>query len=273
MGDEASGIAVPKGTPLEHKRLLWAAYKASQLGCKSVDYVLRMYGPKWDLSSEDTEISGLVCEATSKIRNRVDVIIQRVPALGELPDHPGAVAAYAAIIRLQSSFKAACLLCEVGLSFEVFCICKLILEQIAWAYGVHKITDESLLKVQPTKCISHLKHLFPKVGIWYGFINERSHMDTKVIRSFVRMENDRFTIVLRSQEQSLLSAFYVLRLADICGAYIEVIWRPYYTSYEFVKKKAPPSLKAHRSSLVELEGFRKRANECLSRHSRNRICS
>ncbi len=263
IGDGAFGIAIRKGTSLEDKRRLLAAYKASQLGCKSIDYVLKMYGSQWDLSSKQTETGRLVSEATDKTRNRVDAIIRKLPALREVPEYPAAVAAYVAIMRLQSSFKAACLLCEEGLSFEVFCISKLILEQIAWAYTVHGMTDESFFKVQPSKCVSHLKSLFPKVGVWYGSMNEHSHVDTKVIHSLARVENAHLTIVLRSPQQSLVSAFHVLRLADIYGACAEAIWRRHYTTYEFIKKKVPPGLKARRKSLIELEDFQKRARRCL----------
>jgi hypothetical protein len=267
IGDEAFRFAVPKGTSSELKRHLLAAYKASQLGCKSIDHVLRLYGSRWDLSSEETEISRLVSEAASKTRSRVDAIIQRVSALPRLPGHVGAVAAYAAIVRLQSSFKAACLLCEVGLSFEVFCISKLILEQIAWAYAVHGVRDESLLRVRPSKCISHLKSLFPEAGTWYGFINEQSHMDAKVIHDIVHVGSGRIEIVLRNQMASLVSASYVLRLADIYGAYSEVIWQPCYTTCEFIRKRAPTRLKSRRRSLDELEDFRRRARECLDRRA------
>lgn len=265
IGDEAFRFAVPKGTRLELKQRLLAAYKASQLGYKSIDYVLKLYSSEWDLSPEGTEIHRMVSEATSKIRNRVATIIEKTHPLPELPNSPGAVAAYAALVRLQSSFKATCLLCEVGLPFEVFCICKLILEQIAWAYAVHEIKDESLLKVQPSKCISHLKRLFPKVGTWYGFINEQSHIHTKVIGDLVRVESDRIAIILRNQEMSLVSAFYVLRLVDVYGAYTEVVWRPYCAACEFIKKKGPLSLKTRRKTLVELEDFRERACDCLNR--------
>jgi hypothetical protein len=263
IGDDAFRFAVPKGTSLEVKRRLLAGYKASQLGCKSIDYVLKMYGSKWDLTSRRTEISRLVSEATSKTRSRVDAITRKIPALRELPDYPGAVAAYVAITRLQSSFKAACLLCEVGLSFEVFCISKLILEQIAWAYAVHSMKDESFSKVPPSKCISQLRSLFPQVGTWYGLINEHSHMGESVIPDLARMEHDHLAIVLRDPQQALVSAFWVLRLADVLGVYVEVIWRPHYATCEFIKQKSPPSLKVRRTSLTELDDFRKRARECL----------
>ncbi len=168
FADQCSAFAVPRGSPQELIRYHLAAHKAYFFGYKSIDYVMRAYTDCSNTPADYPESYRLIHDATSKVRDNVEAIGRRGgPILSSLPDRFGFIAAWAALVRLQSSFRAACVLCETVMGFEVFCLAKLILEQIAWAYAVHQIEDDSLYKVKPWDCINPLKRLYPQAGRAY----------------------------------------------------------------------------------------------------------
>ena len=266
IADHLSGFAVPRGSPEDLKRYHMAAHKAFYCRFSSIDYVLKTYGSSWDFSRDHPEVYGLLFEGTSKIRVNVDAIVRKGHGLIDLPNHLGLVMAQSALQRAQSSFKAACLLCEAEMGFEVFCVAKLILEQIAWAYAIHKIDDNSLYRVKPCACISHLKSLFPNVGRMYGYMNEQSHMDPKVIHGFLKVEDENFIVVLRDVNKCLLGCLGLLYLADMYGTCTEIVYGPWCKEFVFItKKKSGIKLKPHRKSQTEIEDFDTRVFDYLQR--------
>ena len=56
--------------------------------------------------------------------------------------HLGLLYSGATLFRLKGSFRSATLIVSKGYSIESISVCRLILEQISWAYGIHKIKDK-----------------------------------------------------------------------------------------------------------------------------------
>jgi hypothetical protein len=269
VADQFSAFALPRDSPEELVRYHLAAHKAYYLRYNSIDHVLRTYSDCWNDPPAYPEPYELIHEGTSKIRASVDAIVEKRHGLSNLPDHFGLVAAGAALIRAQTSFRAACVLCETGMGFEVFCLAKLVLEQIAWAYAVHKIEDRSLYKVKPPNCINQLKGLFPSAGRLYGLMNEQAHMDPKTIHDFVKLQGDDCLIILRSMDKCLLGCLYLLQLADMYGTYMEVVYRPWYTAFEFINtRRRGPKPKSRRNSLNVLKVYRTKVLQYLDQVQR-----
>ncbi len=256
ISDQASAFAVPRGSPQELIQFHCAAHKAYFNDYSSIDYVLRVYGGAWKTPADYPEPYRLIYDGTSRIRSNVENIVRKGNAIENLPDRFGLVAAEAALFRLQTSFRAACVLCETRMGFEVFCLAKLILEQIAWAYAVYEIEDELLYKVKPSNCINRLKRLYPRVGRMYGFMNDQAHMDPKTISDFTKVDAEGIRVVLRDADKCLLGCWYLLQLTDVYGACTEVIYRRWYTTFEFINKRGTePKLRSRRKSRAEIKMF------------------
>jgi len=260
IADQFSAFAIPRGSPERLVRYHLAAHKAYYLRHDSIDYVLRTFGDCWDGPIHCPEPYRLVHEGTSNIRASVDMIMARRDSLSNLPDHFGLVAAGAALIRVQSSFRAACVLGDMGMGFEVFCLAKLIMEQIGWAYAVHRIEDRALYKVKPPNCINHLKGLFPSAGRLYGLLNEQAHIDPKTLSDFVKPQGNDSLVILRSIDKCVFGCLCLLRLVDMYGTYMEVVYRPFYKTFEFINTRASePKLKSRRKNLARTQAFRRKA--------------
>ncbi len=264
VADQFSAFALPRGSPEALMRYHLAAHKAYYGRYNSIDYVRRTYSECWGGLKKYPKPYSLIRKGTSLVRDCIETITQKRGGLSGLPDHFGLVAAGAAMLRVETSFKAACVLCETTMGYEVFCLAKLIMEQISWACAVHKIEDRSLYAVKAPNCISHLKGLFPKAGRLYGLMNEQSHMDPKVIGDFLKPGGSDWVVVLRDAEKCLFGCLYLLILVDLYGAYMELIYRPWYTTFEFISTKTPqPKLKARRRSLAATKAFGKEVIQYL----------
>ena len=266
VSDQSSAFAVPRGSPQELIRYHCAAHKAYYGRYRSIDHVLRVYGSCWKTPVDYPKPYRLIHSATATVRGSVESIVGKATHPSNLPDCPGLVAAGATLVRLQTSFRAACVLCETRMGFEVFCLAKLILEQIAWAYTVREIEDEWPYKVKPSKCIYRLKSLYPRVGKIYGSINEQAHLDPKKIRDFTETDAQDYLILLRDIDKCLLGCLYLLQLADMYGTCMEVIYRRWYTTFEFIHKRgSEPKLKLRRKSLANIRMFQAKVFPYLDR--------
>lgn len=256
------GFAVPRDSPEHLKKYMLAAHRTFYSPNKSIDYMLKTYGDSLNVTTKYSSLHKLVYKGTAKVRKRIDEITAKRYKLKDLPDKFGLIAAGAALLRLQSSFKAALFLCDQGMSYESHCISKLILEQIAWAFAVHRIEDRKLYKIQPSKSVNKLKPMFPDIGKTYGRLNEEAHIDTKLIYQLVNFEEDGPLVVLRSMHRSLRSCLMLLQLADIYGVYMELIYKLYYSTFEYINITGTTAkLNSDRDSLKELKDYRQKIKE------------
>ncbi len=234
LSDPCCSIVVPRVPGDRLSRLLLAALKTYTAGFKSVDYVFNKYIGNVNLSGEPNYFEKLLLNTIAEIRENYEAIVEKHFSLNDLPDIPGLVAAGAALIRLNSSFKSACFLIQQGLPFEAMCVSKLIMEQCAWAYVVHSIKNGDFFKIQPTSCIARLKELFPKFGHLYGELNKNAHIDPKVIHRLVRFKDNKVSVVLVNPSESLAASLYLMILVDIYGLVMEFIYKNYLKKFDFL---------------------------------------
>lgn len=150
IGDGSIRIAVPPDTPVDLRKNVLAGAKAYYGGYKSIDYVLKTYGEYWDLE-EDEDVEKSICrKLVHEAKTHVQFEIDNVNKIQHKPPRFGLFAAAIGLSRLAASFKSAAVLIFRGHNLEAMAICRLILEQIAWAHAVHGLEeDDDVIKMKP----------------------------------------------------------------------------------------------------------------------------
>lgn len=225
FGDHKIAIAVPPGSPPELKRRILAAAKSYHLGVQSIDYFLKKYGPYWNLETELSRRQEVFRGMLGDVINQIRQTREWMDEIEDKPDKVGLFAAGAALIRLETSFKAAKALIKRGYNFETLGVCRLILEQIAWAYNIHELEDEMVFKIRPTKSVAKLKNLLPNVGDLYGLLSNEAHISPHLTPRYIKFEEPCPQVVLATTEEGVSSAFILLLLADAFSIVAEYIYR------------------------------------------------
>jgi len=225
FGDHKIAIAVPPGSPPELKRRILAAAKSYHLGVRSIDDVLRKYSPYWSLETELSRKQEVLRDMLGDVINQIHQTRDWMDEIEGKPDKVGLFAAGAALIRLETSFKAAKALIKRGYNFEALGVCRLILEQIAWAYNIHELEDEMVFKIVPTKSVAKLKKLLPNVGHLYGLLSDEAHISPRLTPRYIRFEEPCPHVVLGTTQDGVSSAFILLLLADAFSIVAEYIYR------------------------------------------------
>jgi hypothetical protein len=189
VGDHLMAIAVPYAAPDALKRKVVAAMKAHVGGYQSIDYVLKKFGAVWTFPKRrDEEI--ILHEFLRDVKREVERVSKLIATGPVRPEHAGLMAAEAALIRLESTFFATVLLLKQRLAFETVALCRLILEQLSWAYTVHTFEDiDGVIDLKPTKCVSNLKRALPYVGKAYGYLTKHAHMDPETHSRYLSSED------------------------------------------------------------------------------------
>lgn len=217
--------AVPYRTTESYRKLIWAAMVTYMWGNKSVDYVLRRYDYLWQrFKHHSVERSPKILALRSMVE-KIDQLSARLEAL-KIGDSIGPICAKAALCRLEASFKAAYGLIRKNYIFETDAVVRLILEQLAWAYSAFSVTDESVFALQPNKCISRLKAVFPNAGVLYGELSEWAHIDPDITRNYVHFHQEGTPVVRRSAGDSLASGLRLVRLAAVYCAVVQEMFAP-----------------------------------------------
>lgn len=225
FGDHKIVIAVPPDSSTQLKRNLLAAAKAYFMGYRSIDHVLKKYGPSWNLEIKLSRKQEVLNDMLRDITNKVRQIREWMDKIENKPDKVGLFAAGAALIRLETSFRAAKALIKRGYNFEALGICRLILEQMAWAYNIHELEDGTVFKILPTKSIAKLKNLIPNAGHLYGLLSKQAHISPHSTLRYIRFTEPCPQVVLAMTEDGVSSAFVLLLLADVFSIVVEYIYR------------------------------------------------
>jgi len=236
-------IAVPKDCPERLQKRLGAAIQSYFGGFKSIDYVLKMYGHLWDVSDYESKVDKKLILLDKKVHfilnSAKDIymsVYNKRSNLKNLPDKIGLVAAGLSLMRLISSFKASSFLIEKGYNFEAMCINKLILEQIAWAYKVHRIENDNVFKIKPPSSITSLRNsLYPNAGKVYGFFNKHAHMEPTVLHQVLNFDGEEMKVILLRKDISLITGYYLMILADIYGICMEYVYKDFFSEFDFLK--------------------------------------
>ena len=225
FGDHKIVIAVPPDSSTQLKRNLLAAAKAYFMGYRSIDHVLKEYGPSWNLETKLSRKQEILNDMLRDITNKVRQTREWMDKIENKPDKVGLFAAGAALIRLETSFRAAKALIKRGYNFEALGVCRLILEQMAWAYNIHELEDGTVFKILPTKSIAKLKNLIPNAGHLYGLLSKQAHISPHSTLRYIRFTEPCPQVVLAMTEDGVSSAFILLLLADVFSIVVEYIYR------------------------------------------------
>jgi hypothetical protein len=176
---------------------------------------------------------------------------------------PGLVAAQAALLRLQASFRGAILMCSLGLRFEAAVIARLIVEQIAWAYAVHGFKDLAFWDVLPTKSVSALKVIWPEVRRLYGQLTEVAHIAPEVTAQYLLFSGTESSVVIASVDDTKIVSFQLLYLAYVFSVVSAVTMRSFL--YGEKTNEAEALVRARSASVeAQVDAFRARVVEVLS---------
>jgi len=225
FGDHKIVIAVPPDSSTQLKRNLLAAAKAYFMGYRSIDHVLKKYGPSWNLETKPSRKQEVLNDMLRDITNKVRQTREWMDKIENKPDKVGLFAAGAALIRLETSFRAAKALIKRGYNFEALGVCRLILEQMAWAYNIHELEDGTVFKILPTKSVAKLKNLIPNAGHLYGLLSKQAHISPHSTLRYIRFTEPCPQVVLAMTEDGVSSAFILLLLADGFSIVVEYIYR------------------------------------------------
>jgi hypothetical protein len=239
IGDHMFALGVPSHMPPMFKKYVFAAAKAYHLGNR-IDYVLKTYGDDWDFSNTPDKEGKLVLNIITKIKEHISSAIRFVRSITNKPDKPQLFAAGAALFRLQSTFQAVMITIRQGLHFESAGLERLILEQLAWIYTIHNlnIDRDEFFKIQPSKCITGFKQIFPYAGELYGLLSESGHIMPHTILRYITMENGDLTVHIASSKYAKYDAYHLLLLCDMYVVLSELIYADLLKKFRHISRKS-----------------------------------
>ncbi|MBT9568646.1 MAG: hypothetical protein IV085_10150 [Thiobacillus sp.] len=216
------GVAVPFDAPSDFKARILAAASTYFLGKKSVDNELKRYGESYELERPSVE-ERVMFAALIASKWHVQQLTAALSGFPNVEVNSGLFAAEACLIRLQASFKSAVLLIRQGYVLEASAVCRLILEQLAWAFAIHKLEDHSFFDLEPNRCITELKKLCPTAGKFYGSLSGLAHVHPSHTPEYLDFEGPRTAVLLRITHLRWTAVFNLMKLADwfcLVGEYV-----------------------------------------------------
>lgn len=250
LGFGAYQVIVPDNYPVDLIRRLNAATKSFFIGTSigyTYDHYFKELTPEVNMNKELSPIS----QAITFILHIMKKHQENYEKLTSLPEVDSFFAAEVSLIRLESSFKSACMLLKNGLAYEASAITKVIIEQTCWALCVYNMGSSEFMKIQPSQTISRAKEIFPYVGALYGKINENSHMSTKVMLHIPDFE--KHAVKMNDFQGSIDACTHLLCCLDMYETAFEWIYFDYYKFGEMLN--TDKSLKNDRETIVFLKGF------------------
>lgn len=226
IGDWMFSAAVPYDAPKQLKKNVIAALKAVGGNYQSIDYVLKRFGDIW-VFPDPPEEKEIFYRILRGLKQEIEFIIESISCYKS--DYLGGRLARNALVRLKASFRSSTLLISKGYFFEPTAICRLILEQIAWAYSIYEINDkEKISNLKPTKAISKLKKLVPYGGSLYRTLNIVTHIDPEYDHNYSLEAKDGIIFINYTiPEKIFLVLYFLLIIADIFRIVSEYIFRQY----------------------------------------------
>jgi hypothetical protein len=214
--------AVPFDAPLGAKRRVIAALTSYVWGNKSIDYTLKRYSDLWKAerpSEEEQAIFAALADAKQYVKAFKAVIL----AFPQEDVPSGLVTAEACFVRLEASFQCASFLVRAGYHFEAATVCRLILEQFAWAMAIYDRDDDGIFQLQPNSCIASPKALHPGAGQLYGELSRLAHLHPDHQPEYIRLEDGRLRVLDKLPQARWTLVFILLNLADwyrTCGEFM-----------------------------------------------------
>jgi len=260
IGDDLFSIGVPALLPSQFRKMVFGAAKTYVLGNASVDHTIRTYGANWNFEPPRRGYYPLYREICYFVTSHINREVQRFLAIRRTNNHHGFFAARSALLRLQTSFRVACLLLRQHAWVELACILKLIVEQIAWSYAVRDLEGDALFWMAPTKAIGLVKAFCPNAPKVYGLLNETSHMSPEQTVEYLEFSTRHPGVYLTSARHTAKCAYFLLLLLDMYLLVSEYVHHGYYRSrYVSVdRKKGEVLTKPNKKLVLKIQSFRKR---------------
>lgn len=215
IGDHLFQVALPYDASEELISNVAAAVKATSLRLKSIDYTRKVYSQHWDCTGLDKERRDF-CLFLTKIKEEISLISESFSNGVMRPSHLGLMAAEGGMLRVSASFRAAISLAKRGYYFESLAISRLILEQMAWAFCIHKSENEDeIIKTAASKCITGLKKIVPASGRLYGLLCKMTHVSPEYHGEYLKERNGMMTVIYSSKKSCYSAVFCILQLLDL----------------------------------------------------------
>jgi hypothetical protein len=241
VGTGPLSIGMPFDAPQQFKSMLLAAATCYLWGNSSVDHVLRRY-PKMLQRARPTEEERQLQQTLRAAKLHVASISHVASKFGKAKVNWGLWAAEACLARLKISYRAASFLARHGYAFEAATVCRLILEQLAWAYAIRDMTDERLMKTLPTECITDLKKILPSAGRMYGELSNFAHLHPEHSAHYLEFSNGKAAVLSEVVHLRWHLAFDLLNLADWYAVVWEAVAFQYFESPTSVRRRADGAL-------------------------------
>jgi hypothetical protein len=260
IGDRLFSVGVPVDSPLEFKKMVFAAGKTYVLGNKSIDRVLKQYGKHW-LSGSYQEHAVLFQEIAEFVRRAIENETERFRSIPNKADHHGLFMSGCALFRLKTSFSTARFLLRQHYWIELACIEKLIFEQICWSYNVRHLEGSKLYAASPTSAVKAFKTLYPDAGIIYGLLNDIAHISPRRSKDYLDLSDARDPgVFMASAKQTAKCAYLLLFLVDMFQVCSEYVYRDYHKRFLYTVrvKNGGLHLKAKRKTKTAIQVFQPR---------------
>ena len=228
IGNSMFTLGVPFDAPKDFKQRLWAAAQSYILGNRSMDYFYKRYGDQAEFSrptENRRKLSSMLrlCSfSLERISSQFTNGVDRTSTLGLF-------ASESALLRLSMSFKYAAFLLMQGATYESSSVLRLCLEQIAWAYDVHLLDDDSLFDKSPTKSISKIKEIDPSSGRIYSLLSDYTHVHPKLQRTYLDFSLEYASVIYRDYDAALKLCDLYVKIVDLYVRTSELISHRYFT--------------------------------------------
>jgi hypothetical protein len=216
--------ALSSGASTETRILVHCFLESLEEGKVDIDKFIELSNLQWD---ENDFLATKEYIITDDI---IDIIRDCITRLSNIADNIdncnlGCRVALITLSRLISTFQGTSVLIKFGFSYEIHCMLRVTLEQIAYAYQCSFENDESIIKkIQPQTCISKLKQLNEYanqyVGKMNGILSDFIHLNPKISSSFLQILDNQIKVGGRSGRQSKRTVIYFVALARL---YVDVI--------------------------------------------------
>lgn len=220
---QSLSAAVPHKTTESFRHFIWAAMATYAFGNKSIDHVMKQYDSIWQRYKTGIFEKNPRILLLREMVEKVEALANRLENT-DVGDSLNRICAKASLIRLEASFKSAYGLIRKEYLFESSAVIRLILEQLGWAYTVSSSDQTEISNINPTKCISNLKNIFPDAGKLYGELSEWAHIDPSFVSDYERFHKENIPVVRRSDHNSLLVGVHLMCLSVV---YINTVQKIY----------------------------------------------
>jgi hypothetical protein len=136
-----------------------------------------------------------------------------------------------------------------GFLYEASALMRVVLEQIAWAWAIHKRDDDGIFSVSSTKSVSALKSIIKTAGKKYSILSDYTHINPDLQHQYIDFSDEYAAVVHRQHERSAQMAVNLGYLVDNYRVVTERI------SFEYVQK--PKAWSLNEDGEVTLEENRK----------------